>query len=194
MKTGDVRPSSRWVSDEKEAVILLRYRGTSRPVKRHNAPSALLDPRHPGGLSAYIGLAWRAKSIMEWGELPKPSLTPRRRLPCSLPRSLPCLGYRDTASENVTDIIRWDSMQKTPRGLVAATDTTARRSNETWQIFNDTEETKNDLDEEGKSYALGGIGFFGWTFSSQVQSGQMLRKGNHPLDGISPWHQPQKHM
>lgn len=52
-------------------------------------------------------------------------------------------------------------MQKTPRGLVAATDTTARRSNETWQIFNDTEETKNDLDEEGKSYALGGIGFFG---------------------------------
>lgn len=48
----------------------------SHPVKHHSEPSALLD--HPTGLSAYIGLARRTKSIIKQGELPKPSFTPQQ--------------------------------------------------------------------------------------------------------------------
>lgn len=56
--------------------LLVHLRKTSHPVKHHFELSALLD--HPTGLSAYIGLARRTKSIRKQGELPKPSFTPQQ--------------------------------------------------------------------------------------------------------------------
>lgn len=66
-----------WMTTKVTILTKLRYlRKTSHPVKHHFEPPALLD--HPTGLSAYIGLARRAKSITKQGELPKTSFTPQQ--------------------------------------------------------------------------------------------------------------------